>query len=747
MTDLLIDHALDYAEQGFEIFPVDPQTKAPIGALAHNGMKDATTEQALVFSWWEARPDALIGCRIPEDIVVLDIDPRHGGDTVWQALLDENGSLTSRCHYSGRGDGGFHIWLKAPDGRLNIKPLNDWAQAHDVGEAISDTKHTAGIDLLHHGHRYSILPPSPHPETGEPYTWANETDPVQCPDWLAPYITAQMTVAPFYQLAHPSRQRAPEVSIADWFSDNSYWNDILEPYGWRSITGNGDDDGSTWKHPNATATTSATIKHGCLFVYSPNTPFEVTEDGDPHGYTRFRAYAILEHSGDLRAAARAAAIASGQQHQAPGTAAASPDATAAPPEEFDEPDGRKLKSFAQFVLDDNATIEPLWGEHDEILWASGEGLIIAGGIGAGKTTLMVQLLSARLGITDQVLGYPVTPTDTKCLYLAMDRPSQIRRAMRRLFKEPDREALERGHVWEGPPPSDVAKRPSILLELCQQAGADTLFIDSLKDAAIRLSDDEVGSAVNRALQLCVANGVQTVSNHHNRKAQGDNKRPNKLDDLYGSTWIASGAGSVIYLFGSPGDSHVELIHLKQPAGIVGPLNLEHDHEAGTTTARATWDPLAFLRHLPTQTADSHAAAQAMTGKTMVTRPDTRKAQRVLERLVKRGLVQMVSKGGQGGTGGSARTQYQLVDNSSTPVDNPVDNSRPLSRPPPVIHRHGPQHDHSQPTKEETAGQSTDQSTTTHRHGPDGSSRPTPSPSLEGDGEALDDTEPDPEGLF
>ena len=744
MIEPLIDYALDYAQQGLEVFPVDPETKAPIGALAHKGMKDATTEQTVIAAWWEARPDALIGCRIPEGQVVLDIDPRHGGDTVWQALLDANGSLTSRCHYSGRGDGGFHIWLKAPDGRLNIKPLNDWAQANGCGQAITDTKHTAGIDLLHHGHRYSILPPSPHPETGDPYTWANEAEPVACPDWLAPYITAQLeTVAPF-ELAHPSRQGPnPDVSIADWFSANSYWNDILEPYGWRSVTGNGDDDGSTWKHPNATAAISATIKHGCLFVYSPNTPFDVTEDGDPHGYTRFRAYATLEHSGDLSAAARAAAIASGR-HKAPTPDRSPPLLTS--PGEVEEPEPRKIKQGGQFVLDDRATIEPIWGEDEDILWAAGEGLIIAGGIGAGKTTLMAQLLSARLGITTSVLGYPVTPTDTKCLYLAMDRPAQIRRAMRRIFKEQHREALGNCAVWEGPPPADVAKRPSILLELCQEAGADTIFIDSLKDAAIRLSDDEVGSAVNRALQLCVANGIQTVSNHHNRKAQGDNKKPNKLDDLYGSTWIASGAGSVIYLFGDPGATQVELIHLKQPAAIVGPLNLEHDHEAGTTTALARFDPLAFLRHLPTQTADSHAVAQAMTGKPMVGATDIRKAQRMLDRLAKRGLVRALNQGGQGGPGGSNRTQYQPVDNSENWGKKAPDKAPDT----PLIHRHQTKHRTAPDTKDKTAGQSTRQSTGHPKTAPDPDAPDKSAPSLEG----ADDVEtphqiepkPDPERL-
>jgi hypothetical protein len=41
------------------------------------------------------------------------------------------------------------------------------------------------------------------------------------------------------------------------------------------------------------------------FVYSTNTPFEPTESGNPHGYTRFRAFGVLNHNRDLSAAARA----------------------------------------------------------------------------------------------------------------------------------------------------------------------------------------------------------------------------------------------------------------------------------------------------------------------------------------------------------------------------------------------------------------------------------------------------------
>jgi hypothetical protein len=39
-------------------------------------------------------------------------------------------------------------------------------------------------------------------------------------------------------------------------------------------------------------------------VFTPNTVFEETEEGGPHGYTRFRAYAVLYHDGDMSAAAQ-----------------------------------------------------------------------------------------------------------------------------------------------------------------------------------------------------------------------------------------------------------------------------------------------------------------------------------------------------------------------------------------------------------------------------------------------------------
>jgi hypothetical protein len=78
---------------------------------------------------------------------------------------------------------------------------------------------------------------------------------------------------------------------------------------------------------------------------------------------------------------------------------------------------------APFVLDAPTTVPCIWGRGDEVIWAGGESLTIAGPPGVGKTTLSGQLVRARLGLLGTLLGYPVEPTSGRVLYLAMDRPA------------------------------------------------------------------------------------------------------------------------------------------------------------------------------------------------------------------------------------------------------------------------------------------------------------------------------------
>jgi len=251
---------------------------------------------------------------------------------------------------------------------------------------------------------------------------------------------------------------------------------------------------------------------------------------------------------------------------------------------------------ATFILEEPADVPATWGSEQSILWAEGEPLLIVGPQGVGKTTLGQQLALARVGLHDTLLDFPVMIDARRVLYIAADRPRQAARSFQRMTSERDRLALAEGLVvWRGPLPFDLTAEPKGLLDFISAIGnVGTVVIDSLKDVVLDLSRDETGGRVNVALQHVVTAGIEVVALHHQRKEGADGRKPRTLADVYGSTWITAGAGSVVLLWGQPGDPIVDLLHLKQPAEDVGPLKLSHDHKRGQTSVRSGTDLLTLV---------------------------------------------------------------------------------------------------------------------------------------------------------
>lgn len=279
-------YAVEAAASGLQVFPLRGKIPAIRGG---RGVLDATADLVPVTRWWGGDyAGCNIGVRVPDSLFVLDFDPRNGGTKA--AFEAEHAPLPrTLTTVSGRRDGGMHLFYRHPGGKLSSARL---------GAGI-DVKTSTG---------YVVWAPSIHPDTGyeyvrfeypvaDPPAWL--VDLVRVPDKPTPAMTT-FTGMPM----PPPRRPFVGPSIADDFTATTSWSSILEPHGWTCCDADGDADGARWVHPRATSASSATVQHGCLFVWSPNTPFEPSESGDPHGYTKFRAYAILNHNGDMSATAQ-----------------------------------------------------------------------------------------------------------------------------------------------------------------------------------------------------------------------------------------------------------------------------------------------------------------------------------------------------------------------------------------------------------------------------------------------------------
>lgn len=289
-----------------------------------------------------------------------------------------------------------------------------------------------------------------------------------------------------------------------------------------------------------------------------------------------------------------------------------------------------------FVFSVPETVPAVWGEGKTVAWAKGEGLFLVGPDGVGKTTVLQQLALARIGLRDALLGLPVEPAPGRVLYLACDRSRQAASSMRRMVSAKDEEVLRaRLEVWRGPLPFDLADSPRAMLDWIRAEFGDVsdVYIDSLKDIALDLVKDETGSRVNLALQELIADGIETATSHHQRKEMQGGGKPRRLADVYGSRWLTAGQGSVVLLWGEPGDTIVDLSHLKQPVDTFGPLSIRHDHDTGHTTLHDPADLNASLILAGTEGITPAGAARLLFGDDAPDRNLIERARRRLNNLV------------------------------------------------------------------------------------------------------------------
>jgi hypothetical protein len=194
-----LPHALAFARRGYGVFPVTwpivhrgrhicccgadlrgkpcgNPAKHPYVRLAPNGVHSATTDEHQIRDWFADVPDANLGVHA-DGLIVVDIDPRDGGDDSFRALEAEHGELPPTWRVI-TGSKGEHIFFACPPGVV---------VTNVAANTMTDPPLGPGVDIRTTG-GYVVAPPSRH-MCGGVYDWSVDHHPqdiplAPAPEWL-----------------------------------------------------------------------------------------------------------------------------------------------------------------------------------------------------------------------------------------------------------------------------------------------------------------------------------------------------------------------------------------------------------------------------------------------------------------------------------------------------------------------------------------------------------------------------------
>jgi hypothetical protein len=176
LREALLEAALHYARQGWPVLPLhsvrgdrcscgrDCGRAAGKHPRTPSGVRNASADEAVIRAWWERWPDANLGVATgpASGLLVLDVDPAHGGDDSLELLLARHGA-PPHGPISHTGGGGRHLLFAHPGSRVR-------SRCGALG---------AGLDVRSDG-SYIVAPPSRH-RSGRLYEWEASSHPDEVP--------------------------------------------------------------------------------------------------------------------------------------------------------------------------------------------------------------------------------------------------------------------------------------------------------------------------------------------------------------------------------------------------------------------------------------------------------------------------------------------------------------------------------------------------------------------------------------
>lgn len=320
--------ALAYKKAGLSFLPIEAdRSKCPAFNLlpkewcnrrqrevaTWNPLKSRLPTDEEVFRWFDRSEVlcetgiAIVAGKVSGNLEILDFDTADLIEPFWKRVNQRIPGLFDRLVHVITPRPGAHIYYRCPaiEGNQKLARIADAASDKPKPKTVIETKGEGG---------YCLAPPSPdwcHPRQ-KCYLFAGDKDLTDVPTITAEERQILLDVArefDSWMTKRPKRKRTRRTTAArganlrpgDDFNLRADWADILRPHGW-TYAGPGTDDTERWIRPDKDDGCSATTNFegsDLLYVFSSNAdPFE-----DEMAYSKFHAFALLEHDGDFSEAA------------------------------------------------------------------------------------------------------------------------------------------------------------------------------------------------------------------------------------------------------------------------------------------------------------------------------------------------------------------------------------------------------------------------------------------------------------
>lgn len=291
-------------ELGWSLTPLRPRSKIPMPMEWNSPSAVVRTPEGAKSTWGGGQQFGVGLVHQYSGTGAFDIDSLEWAAVAFAEFGIEINDLIADCPQivgrPGRGKAIFRV----PDGLPSVKLI--WPAPAPGGSPIT-------VFELRCGKLQDALPPSVHPDTGQPYTWATapwELDAIpEAPpelvalwsDWQAfkPQFEGACPWAEKRRDEHPPVARAmsrPHDNIIGQFNARHDIPSILQANGYQTR-------GKRWLSPTSSSKIAGVVllDGGRCYSHHASDPL-----ANKHANDAFDVFCLLEHGGDYRAAVRAA---------------------------------------------------------------------------------------------------------------------------------------------------------------------------------------------------------------------------------------------------------------------------------------------------------------------------------------------------------------------------------------------------------------------------------------------------------